>query len=172
MRIIDLPPNEPGCEAYSGRPGSARTKPRASRNLACGVHTARRTGFGAAGGRMLVSGSGPVVRRAQAGMKLDELDVVVPHQANGRIVEAIRSRLRLAEDRVWNDKRRQGNTSRRVPFHWPWIPCCVRAVPIGRLDCVRLDPVIPMVQRCCGSADARLTNTPTNAGYLCGAPFW
>jgi hypothetical protein len=47
-----------------------------------------------------------VVRRAQAGMKLDELDVVVPHQANGRIVEAIRSRLRLAEDRVWNDKRR------------------------------------------------------------------
>jgi len=52
-----------------------------------------------------------VVRLAQAGMKLDELDLVVPHQANGRIVEAIRSRLRLAEDRVWKEMRRQGNTS-------------------------------------------------------------
>lgn len=48
---------------------------------------------------------------AQGGMKLDELDLVVPHQANGRIIEAIRSRLRLAENRVWNEIRWQGNTS-------------------------------------------------------------
>ena len=48
---------------------------------------------------------------AQGGMKLDELDLVVPHQANGRIIEAIRSRLRLADDRVWNEMRWQGNTS-------------------------------------------------------------
>lgn len=47
----------------------------------------------------------------QGGMTLDALDLVVPHQANGRIIEATRSRLRLPEHRVWNEIRRQGNTS-------------------------------------------------------------
>ncbi len=44
-------------------------------------------------------------------MALEELDLVVPHQANGRIIEAIRSRLRLPEERVWNEIRERGNTS-------------------------------------------------------------
>ena len=48
---------------------------------------------------------------AQGGMTLDDLDLVVPHQANGRIIEAVRSRLRLPETRVWNEMRHRGNTS-------------------------------------------------------------
>jgi 2-oxoisovalerate dehydrogenase E1 component len=48
---------------------------------------------------------------ALEGVALDQLDLVVPHQANGRIIEAMRSRLRLPEQRVWNEVRRQGNTS-------------------------------------------------------------
>ena len=42
---------------------------------------------------------------------LTELDMVVPHQANGRIIEAMRSRLSLADDKIWNEIRHTGNTS-------------------------------------------------------------
>jgi 2-oxoisovalerate dehydrogenase E1 component len=48
---------------------------------------------------------------AQSGMALEQIDLIVPHQANGRIIEAIRARLKLPKHRVWNEIRRQGNTS-------------------------------------------------------------
>jgi len=48
---------------------------------------------------------------AEAGYRLEDLDLIVPHQANGRIIEAIRSRLRLPEDRIVNCIRQHGNTS-------------------------------------------------------------
>ena len=47
----------------------------------------------------------------EAGLTLADIDLVVPHQANGRIIEAMRARLKLTEDRVWNEIRYQGNTS-------------------------------------------------------------
>lgn len=47
----------------------------------------------------------------QSGLTLADLDMVVPHQANGRIIEAMRTRLKLAPERVWNEIRLQGNTS-------------------------------------------------------------
>lgn len=48
---------------------------------------------------------------AQAGVAVGELDLVVPHQANGRIIDNLRTRLKLAPERVWNGIRDQGNTS-------------------------------------------------------------
>lgn len=48
---------------------------------------------------------------SQSGISLHDLDLVVPHQANGRIIEALRTRLSLAESQVWNEIRFQGNTS-------------------------------------------------------------
>jgi 3-oxoacyl-[acyl-carrier-protein] synthase-3 len=36
---------------------------------------------------------------------------VVPHQANGRIIEAMRMRLKLPPERIWNEIRQVGNTS-------------------------------------------------------------
>lgn len=44
-------------------------------------------------------------------LNLGDLDLVVPHQANGRIIEAMRTRLKLPPERVWNEVRHQGNTS-------------------------------------------------------------
>jgi 3-oxoacyl-[acyl-carrier-protein] synthase-3 len=44
-------------------------------------------------------------------LELNDLDLVVPQQANGPIIEAVRSRLRLPEHRVWNEIRHRGNTS-------------------------------------------------------------
>ena len=47
----------------------------------------------------------------QHALALDELDLVVPHQANGRILDAVSRRLGLPAHRVWNEIRHQGNTS-------------------------------------------------------------
>jgi 2-oxoisovalerate dehydrogenase E1 component len=60
------------------------------------------------------------VRRMGAALKdacalshltIDDLDLIVPHQANGRIIDALRARLRLSPERVWNEIRYCGNTS-------------------------------------------------------------
>ncbi|MDQ3620843.1 MAG: ketoacyl-ACP synthase III [Actinomycetota bacterium] len=47
----------------------------------------------------------------RAGMKLDEIDLVVAHQANARIVEAVGQRLGLRPDQVALNIARLGNTS-------------------------------------------------------------
>ncbi len=47
----------------------------------------------------------------QAGLSVGDLDLIVPHQANGRIIEAMRTRLKLPTERVWNEIAAQGNTS-------------------------------------------------------------
>jgi 2-oxoisovalerate dehydrogenase E1 component len=48
---------------------------------------------------------------AQSNLALADLDLIVPHQANGRIIEAMRTRLKLPPERVMNDIRLSGNTS-------------------------------------------------------------
>jgi 2-oxoisovalerate dehydrogenase E1 component len=40
-----------------------------------------------------------------------ELDLIVPHQANGRIIEALRIRLQVPAEKMWNEIRFHGNTS-------------------------------------------------------------
>lgn len=47
----------------------------------------------------------------EAGMKLDDVDLVVAHQANGRILDAVATRLGLTPDRVFVNIERYGNTS-------------------------------------------------------------
>jgi len=48
---------------------------------------------------------------AQSGLTVDQLDLIVPHQANGRIIEAMRNRLGLPKGRVLDTIKHQGNTS-------------------------------------------------------------
>jgi 3-oxoacyl-[acyl-carrier-protein] synthase-3 len=47
----------------------------------------------------------------RAGMQLEDIDMVVPHQANLRINEAFRERMNLPEDRIFNNIQRYGNTT-------------------------------------------------------------
>jgi 3-oxoacyl-[acyl-carrier-protein] synthase III len=47
----------------------------------------------------------------EANLRLDDLSLVIPHQANGRIIEAIRQRLQFPSDRVFSNIRQHGNTS-------------------------------------------------------------
>ncbi len=46
-----------------------------------------------------------------AGLKVDDLDYVVPHQANNRILEAAAKRLGLSMDKVYSGLAETGNTS-------------------------------------------------------------
>ncbi|MDQ6908738.1 MAG: ketoacyl-ACP synthase III, partial [Chloroflexota bacterium] len=48
---------------------------------------------------------------ARAGMHFREIDMLIPHQANLRIIEAIAKRLDLPRDKVWVNIEKYGNTS-------------------------------------------------------------
>jgi 3-oxoacyl-[acyl-carrier-protein] synthase-3 len=47
----------------------------------------------------------------EAGWEADEVDLVIPHQANGRIIDAVRRRIKAPEDKVVVTVNRYGNTS-------------------------------------------------------------
>jgi 3-oxoacyl-[acyl-carrier-protein] synthase-3 len=47
----------------------------------------------------------------RAGLSASDLDVVIPHQANVRIVDAVRQRLGIQPDRMVVNIERYGNTS-------------------------------------------------------------
>jgi 3-oxoacyl-[acyl-carrier-protein] synthase III len=47
---------------------------------------------------------------AKAGMKLDEIDLIVPHQANLRIIDGLARELGVDDDRIWVNIARFGNT--------------------------------------------------------------
>jgi 3-oxoacyl-[acyl-carrier-protein] synthase-3 len=54
---------------------------------------------------------------AQAGKKLADVDLVIPHQANLRISEAVRERLELPPEKVFNNIQYRGNTTAAsIPF--------------------------------------------------------
>jgi 3-oxoacyl-[acyl-carrier-protein] synthase-3 len=54
---------------------------------------------------------------AKVGRSLSEVALVIPHQANMRIIEAVRKKMGLAEDRVYVNIEEYGNTgSATVPF--------------------------------------------------------
>ena len=54
-----------------------------------------------------------VIREAleAAGVSKDDVDLVIPHQANMRITEAVRMRLELPEEKVYSNIHKYGNTT-------------------------------------------------------------
>jgi 3-oxoacyl-[acyl-carrier-protein] synthase-3 len=63
--------------------------------------------------RFAVDGMVDVAREtlAKAGKTLADVDLVIPHQANLRIAEAVRSRLELPESKMFNNIQTRGNTT-------------------------------------------------------------
>jgi len=47
----------------------------------------------------------------EAGLNKDDVDLVIPHQANMRITEAVRMRLELPEEKVYSNIHKYGNTT-------------------------------------------------------------
>jgi len=65
----------------------------------------------------------------QAGMTLDQVDLLIPHQANARIIQSVAKQLKLPDEKVFVNLDRYGNTSAAsVP-----IALC-EAVDSGRLQ--------------------------------------
>jgi len=65
----------------------------------------------------------------EAGWSIDEIDLVVPHQANLRIIDAVRRRIKADEDKVFVNIHRYGNTSAAT------IPIAIaEAVEEGRIQ--------------------------------------
>ena len=48
---------------------------------------------------------------AESGVSVDELALVIPHQANQRIIDAIRVRMKLGRETIYSNFRHYGNTS-------------------------------------------------------------
>ncbi len=48
---------------------------------------------------------------AKANMKIEDLNMVIPHQANLRINEAFRARMNIPEEKMYNNIQRYGNTT-------------------------------------------------------------
>jgi 3-oxoacyl-[acyl-carrier-protein] synthase III len=64
----------------------------------------------------------------KAGLSFSDIDLLVPHQANLRIIDAAAKRLELPRDRVWVNVAQYGNTSSAsVPI------CLVEAVEAGAI---------------------------------------
>ena len=65
----------------------------------------------------------------KAGLKLDDVDMFIPHQANSRIIDAAAKRLNLPKDRIWTNLDRYGNTSAAsVPI------ALFEAIEAGRIE--------------------------------------
>ncbi|MEM5947631.1 beta-ketoacyl-ACP synthase 3 [Spirochaetia bacterium 38H-sp] len=65
-----------------------------------------------------------VLRRAleENGLSLDDMDLMVPHQANQRIIDAVRKRIKLPEEKVYSIIDTMGNTSATT------IPVCLEKI--------------------------------------------
>jgi len=48
---------------------------------------------------------------AKAGVNVDEIDLLIPHQANSRIIESARKDLKIDKDKVFTNLQKYGNTS-------------------------------------------------------------
>ena len=65
----------------------------------------------------------------EAGWSIEDIDLVVPHQANVRIIDAVRRRIKADEDKVFVNIEKYGNTSAAT------IPIAIsEAVEQGRIE--------------------------------------
>jgi 3-oxoacyl-[acyl-carrier-protein] synthase-3 len=48
---------------------------------------------------------------SKAGLTLDDIDMVIPHQANMRIINGLAEKLQLAPEKVFTNLEKYGNTS-------------------------------------------------------------
>ena len=68
----------------------------------------------------------------EAGIEVSDLAAIVPHQANTRIIEAIRQKIRVPPERMFNHIRRFGNTSSNT------IPLALQEVLPGQTPGARI----------------------------------
>jgi 3-oxoacyl-[acyl-carrier-protein] synthase-3 len=93
-------------------PGGGSANPTSAETVAAGLHSIKMDGKAVF--RFATRAMAEATRSvaARAGWTLDEIDLVVPHQANQRILQsAVVNQLKIAEERVVSNVDRYGNTS-------------------------------------------------------------
>jgi 3-oxoacyl-[acyl-carrier-protein] synthase-3 len=83
----------------------------------------------------------------QAGYRAEDLTLLIPHQANLRISEAVQKTLGLRDDQVYNNIQRYGNTT-------------AATIPIALDECIRAGRLTP---------DALVALTAFGSGFLWGS---
>ena len=66
----------------------------------------------------------------KSGYAIDDVDLVVPHQANQRITDAVAARLKIPEEKIYSNIARHGNTSSA-------------SIPIALDECLQSDKIKP-----------------------------
>jgi 3-oxoacyl-[acyl-carrier-protein] synthase-3 len=75
-----------------------------------------------------IMGEAAATATTKAGLTFDDIDLLIPHQANSRIIGAAAKRLQMPRERVWVNVDRYANTScASIPI------CLVEAEQTGRL---------------------------------------
>ncbi len=99
------------CSHLLYNPGCGSLHPPTAENIGKKLHTIRMEGREVF--RHAVIAMVEVLNAALegAGLTIDDLDLLVPHQANLRIIEAVGKRLRLPAEKVFVNVERFGNTS-------------------------------------------------------------
>ncbi|MCD6289782.1 MAG: ketoacyl-ACP synthase III [Anaerolineae bacterium] len=92
-------------------PAGGSKLPASLETVASGQHYVKMDGRGVFrfATRIMASAAQEAVERA--GLSMDDIELLIPHQANRRIIESAMKQLGLAEDRVLIDLDRYGNTS-------------------------------------------------------------
>jgi 3-oxoacyl-[acyl-carrier-protein] synthase-3 len=128
-------------------PGGASARPATTETVVAREHYMRMKGGETFKLAVRKLGSATLGAIEKAGLGLDDVDLVVPHQANGRILEALAKFVNLPMERVFVNIDRYGNTSAAsVP-----IALC-EAVAEGRIE--RGDRVVLVAFGAGGTAGA------------------
>jgi 3-oxoacyl-[acyl-carrier-protein] synthase-3 len=111
-------------------PAGATETPATPETVAAGLHAIHMPDGGALFRQaVLAMASACSELLAKAGLDVDDVDLVVPHQANGRIIAAVAKRLGIVDNRIVVDVEDVGNTSAAS------IPIALdRAAQAGRLS--------------------------------------
>ena len=92
-------------------PGGGTANPTSPETLAAGLHAIRMQGnevFKIAVRTLQEAAEGVL---GEAGLRGEDVDVFVPHQANRRIIDAVAKRLKVPDEKVYVNVDRYGNTS-------------------------------------------------------------
>jgi 3-oxoacyl-[acyl-carrier-protein] synthase III len=92
-------------------PGGGAARPATGESLASGEHYMKMKGSETFKMAVRTLGSTATAAISKAGLNLSDIDLVVPHQANNRIIEALAKSLDFPMEKVFVNVQRYGNTS-------------------------------------------------------------
>lgn len=98
-------------------PGGGSRIPATEESVKAGLHTVKMDGSEVFKFAVRIMGKTVDTSLAKAGMSKDDIDVLIPHQANHRIIQSAAKRIGVPMDKVVMNVDRYGNTSAgSVPF--------------------------------------------------------